>query len=83
MDDRLVGMVHNQIAVRGIFLAEEHQVYSEFALQFFLQILPVCTHVPVFFEDATQLLAACPFPVTVLVEQFPPAESVPVPFLPV
>ena len=70
MDDRLVDMVHNQVAVRGVFLAEEHQVYSEFALQFFLQILPVCTHVPVFFEDATQLLAACPFPVTVLVERF-------------
>lgn len=50
MDDSLVGMVNQHIAIGLVFLAEEDHIHAEALLHFLLQFLFVSAYVPVFFR---------------------------------
>ena len=59
MNDGLVGMVYQHIAVGLVFLAEENHIHAEILLHFLLQFFFVGTYVPVFFQIGSQLSVAC------------------------
>lgn len=48
MDDGLVGMVYQYVAVGLVFLAEEDHIHAEVLLHFLLQFFLVGAYVPVF-----------------------------------
>ena len=52
MNDGLVGMVYQHIAVGLVFLAEEDHIHSEVLLYFLLQFFLVGAYIPVFLQVA-------------------------------
>ena len=58
MNDRLVGMVNQHVAVGLVFLAEEDHIHAEALLHFLLQFFLVGAYVPVFFQIGSQLSVA-------------------------
>ena len=59
MNDGLVGMVYQHIAVGLVFLAEEDHIHSEVLLYFLLQFFLVGAYIPVFLQVGSQLAIAC------------------------
>ena len=49
MNDGLIGMVYQHVAVRLVFLAEEDHIHTEVLLHLLLQFLLVGAYVSVFF----------------------------------
>ncbi|EJX06054.1 membrane protein [gut metagenome] len=64
----LVGMVYQHIAVGFVFLAEEDDVYSEVLLHFLLQFFLIGAYVQILFQVGSELAVAC-FVLVVLLEQ--------------
>ena len=59
MDDSLVGMVNQHIAIGLVFLAEEDHIHAEALLHFLLQFFLIGAYVPVFLQVGSQLAIAC------------------------
>lgn len=70
VDDGLVGMVNNRVAVVRILSTEENEVDAELLFQFLLQLFLVGAYIPVLFEDAPQLAATFTAAVARLIQGF-------------
>lgn len=70
MNDGLVGMVYQHVAVGLVFLAEEDQIHAEVLLHFLLQFFLVGAYVPVFLQVGSQLAVACLVLITFLIKGF-------------
>ena len=68
MDNSLVGVVNEYVAVCRILLAEEHDVDTELGFQFLLEFFLVGAYVTIFFEDAPKLAVTCSVVVAFLIQ---------------
>ena len=70
MNDNLVGMVNQHVAVGLVFLAEEDHIHSEVLLHLLLQFLLIRTDIPILFQIGSQLAVACFVLITFLEQGF-------------
>lgn len=67
MNDGLVGMVNQHVAVGFVFLAEEDHIHAEILLHFLLQFFLIGAYIPVFLQAGSQLAIACLVLITFLI----------------
>ena len=68
VDDGLIGVVNEYVAVCCILLSEKYDVNAELGFQFLLQFFLVGTYITILFEDAPKLAVTCSVVVAFLIQ---------------